>query len=490
MRKTMNSAMTAGSATASSGSEKATTMSKERTRILVVDDEEIVRESLTAWLEKDGYTLGTAPDGETAIERIKNERWSILLVDLKMPRIDGLQVLEAARKIQPEAVAVIMTAYATVDTAVAAMKTGAYDYLVKPFDPEELSLMFQKIVAQQALLRENLLLRKVLKREYHFRDLISKSAAMQAVFDLARTAARSQSTILVLGESGTGKELLARAIHAESPRRDGPFIAVSCAALTETLLESELFGYEKGAFTGAAGRHKGKFELANGGTIFLDEIGDISAKLQLDLLRVLEDRRFFRVGGSEPVEVDVRVIAATNRDLKAAVDTGDFREDLYYRLHVIPIRIPPLRERRQDIPLLVEHFLERLSIEMNRRVDSVSAEAMGLLMAHDWPGNVRELRNVLERGTVVAAGTVVEAAELGLTPTTARAVEPYGVMVSLDEVERRHVAAVLQRTAGNISHAARVLGIDRATLYNKMRKYQLRRDGNTDADEQGATDAE
>ncbi len=267
-------------------------MSRERTRILIVDDEEIVRESLSAWLEKDGYTLATAQDGETAIDRIGKERWSILLVDLKMPGIDGLQVLENARKVQPDSAAVIMTAYATVDTAVAAMKLGAYDYLVKPFDPEELSLMVQKIVAQQALVRENVLLRKVLKRDYHFRDLISKSPAMQAVFDLARTAARSNSTILILGESGTGKELLARAIYAESPRSKGPFVAMSCAALTETLLESELFGHEKGAFTGAAQRRKGTFETADGGTLFLDEIGDISAKLQLDLLRVLEGRQF------------------------------------------------------------------------------------------------------------------------------------------------------------------------------------------------------
>src|SRR5512147_889930 len=275
------------------------TMSKERTRILIVDDEEIVRESLSAWLEQDGYTLAVAPDGETAVEMLKAEPWSILLVDLKMPGMDGLQVLEEAKRLQPDISAVIMTAYATVDTAVTAMKIGAYDYLVKPFDPEELSLMIQKIVTQQALVRENVLLRKVLKREYHFRDLISKSPAMQAVFDLARTAARSNSTILVLGESGTGKELLARAVHAESPRSQGPFVTMSCAALTETLLESELFGHEKGAFTGAAVRRKGKFEMANEGTLFLDEIGDITAKLQLDLLRVLEDRHFFRVGGSE-----------------------------------------------------------------------------------------------------------------------------------------------------------------------------------------------
>jgi two-component system, NtrC family, response regulator AtoC len=458
-------------------------MSKERTRILIVDDEEIVRESLSAWLEKDGYTLATAPDGETAIERIRRERWSILLVDLKMPGIDGLQVLEEARKVQPDAASVIMTAYATVDTAVAAMKIGAYDYLVKPFDPEELSLMIQKIVTQQALVRENVLLRKVLKREYHFRDLISKSPAMQAVFDLARTAARSNSTILVLGESGTGKELLARAVHAESPRSQGPFIAMSCAALTETLLESELFGHEKGAFTGATSRRKGKFEMAHGGTLFLDEIGDITAKLQLDLLRVLEDRQFFRVGGSEPVQVDVRIVAATNRDLPKAVADGTFREDLFYRLNVIPIHLPPLRDRLEDMPLLVEHFLEQLGAEMNRRVDEVASDAMAVLMSHTWPGNVRELRNVLERAMVVASGRVIEATDLGLKRPPCADVHEGGALASLEDVERHHVCRVLQETGGNISQAARTLGIDRATLYNKMKKYQLRKDGEPDTEQ-------
>jgi two-component system, NtrC family, response regulator AtoC len=456
-------------------------MSKERTRILIVDDEEIVRESLSAWLEQDGYTVESAPDGETGLDRIRRERWSILLVDLKMPGIDGLKVLEEARKLQADAAAVIMTAYATVDTAVAAMKIGAYDYLVKPFDPEELSLMIQKIVSQQALVRENVLLRKVLKREYHFRDLISKSPAMQAVFDLARTAARSNSTILVLGESGTGKELLARAIHAESPRSQAPFVAISCAALTETLLESELFGHEKGAFTGAAVRRKGKFELAQAGTLFLDEIGDISPKLQLDLLRVLEDRKFFRVGGSEAVVVDVRIVAATNRNLQKAVADGAFREDLFYRLNVIPINLPPLRERLEDLPLLVEHFLEQLGAEMNKRVDEVSTEAMAILMGHQWPGNVRELRNILERAVVVAAGRLVEASDLGLRRSPSEAAET-GVLASLDDVEKHHISRVLADAGGNISQAARTLGIDRATLYNKMRKYQLRKDGEPDVD--------
>ncbi|MDO8835427.1 MAG: sigma-54 dependent transcriptional regulator [Vicinamibacterales bacterium] len=449
-------------------------MSKERTRVLVVDDEEIVRESLSGWLMNDGYTLDTAPDGPTAIEMVKRDRWSVMLVDLKMPGMDGLHVLETARKIQPDTAVVIMTAYATVETAVEAMKIGAYDYLVKPFDPEELSLMMEKIVAQQQLVRENVLLRKVLKREYRFRDMLSKSPAMHKIFDLARSAARSQSTVLILGESGTGKELLARAVHAESPRKGDPFVAVSCAALTESLLESELFGHEKGAFTGAIARRRGKFEVANGGTIFLDEIGDISQKLQVDLLRVLEDRRFFRVGGSESVDVDVRVIAATNRDLKRATDEGRFREDLYYRLNVVPILLPPLRERREDLPLLIEHFLEHLSVEMNKRVDGVRPDTLALLMKHDWPGNVRELRNVLERGIVVCQGPHLVPEDLGLVPAATRH-EPFDTSLTLAEVERRHVAAVLHHVGGNVTQAARILDIDRVTLYNKIRKYGLRR---------------
>jgi two-component system response regulator AtoC len=448
-------------------------MSMAAPRILIVDDEEIVRESLSGWLEKDGYQVATAPDGPSGLEKLRTGGWSILLVDLKMPGMDGLQVLEQARKLQPESAVVMITAYATVETAVKAIKLGASDYIVKPFDPEELSVMIQRIVAQQAMVRENAMLRKALRRDFHFQDIVSRSAPMQRALDLARSAAHTSSTILILGESGTGKELLARAIHAESDRNGGPFVAVSCAALTDTLLESELFGHEKGAFTGAVARRKGTFEAAHGGTLFLDEIGDISAKLQLDLLRVLEDRRFCRVGANEPISVDVRIIAATNRDMRRAVDSGQFREDLFYRLNVIPITLPPLRERREDVPLLVDHLLEQLSVELKRPIDGLARDAMAVLMAYHFPGNIRELRNILERAIVVAAGPIIHASDLNLQgPGEA----PTG---SLESMERQHIMRILEQTGGNVSHAARILDIDRVTLYNKIKKYKLREPAGT-----------
>ena len=458
-------------------------MGNERTSILVVDDEEIVRESLSGWLEKDGYTVDCVGDGASALQKLQAGPRSIMVCDLKMPGMDGLQVLEAAKKLQPDLAVVIMTAYATVDTAVTAMKLGAYDYLMKPFDPEELSLMMQKIVGQQSLVRENTVLRQALEKQHAFRDLYSKSPAMQAVFELARSAARTNSTILILGESGSGKEVMARAIHAESPRAHGPFVDVSCAALTESLLESELFGHERGAFTGALARRKGKFEAAHGGTLFLDEVGDIGPKLQLDLLRVLEERRFHRLGGNEPIEVDVRIIAATNKDLKKAVAAGTFREDLLYRLDVVRVNLPPLRDRKEDIPLLVDRFVERLSVEMKKPVEGVTAEAMEALMAQTWRGNVRELRNVLERGAVVARTPVIQLEDLGLPSKGAVQAEAAAAhqaatpLQSLDDVERKHICSVLASTGGNVSASARILAIDRVTLYNKMRKYGVRRDG-------------
>ena len=450
---------------------------KAKGSILVVDDEEIVRDSLASWLEEDGYHVDTAPDGPTALAKLAERAYAVLLVDLKMPGMDGLQVLAQARSLHPDAPVIIMTAYATVDTAVQAMKQGAYDYLVKPFEPEELSMMVGKLTNAQALRRENVLLRKALKRQFEFKDLVSKSPKMEAVFELARTAAKSNSTVLILGESGTGKELLARAIHAESLRRDGTFVGVSCAALTESLLESELFGHEKGAFTGAATSTRGKFEIAAGGTLFLDEIGDISPRLQLDLLRVLDAREFRRVGGSQLIKTDVRIIAATNRDLKKLVESGTFREDLYYRLNVIPVTMPPLRERKEDIPLLVEHFLAQFRTEMRRPLEGVSAEALEMLMAHDWPGNVRELRNVLERGAVLARGPIITPMDLELAPPALPGGTPSAETAdSLREVERKHIVATLKQHSWNITRSAKALGIDRVTLYNKIKRYQLRED--------------
>jgi DNA-binding NtrC family response regulator len=452
---------------------------KAKASVLVVDDEEIVRDSLASWLEEDGYRVDTAPDGPSALAKLAERAYAILLVDLKMPGMDGLEVLAKARPMQPDASVIIMTAYATVDTAVQAMKQGAYDYLVKPFEPEELSLMVGKLTNTQALQRENVLLRKALKRQFEFKDMVSKSPKMEAVFELARTAAKSNSTVLILGDSGTGKEVLARAIHAESLHHEGPFVGVSCAALTESLLESELFGHEKGAFTGATGSARGKFEIAAGGTLFLDEIGDISPKLQLDLLRVLDAKEFRRVGGTQLIKTDVRIIAATNRDLKKLVETGTFREDLYYRLNVIPVTLPPLRERKEDVPLLVDHFLAQLRAEMHKPLEAVSKEAMELLMAHDWPGNVRELRNVLERAAVLTRGPILTPLELDLTPPAASgslggaAAEGAD---SLRDMERRHIVTTLKQHHWNITRSAKALGIDRVTLYNKIKRYQIRED--------------
>ena len=447
--------------------------------ILVVDDEEIVRESLCSWLKEDGYQAEGVEDGFKALDIIKKKPWNVLFVDLKMPGMDGLEVMRRVKALQPEVPIIIITAYATVNTAVEAMKEGAYDYLVKPFNPEEISLIIRRLIEKQALLKENIFLRKELKKQFYFQDLISKSRKMQDIFELARTVGKSTSNILILGESGTGKELLARAIHLESLRADTPFVSVSCAALTETLLESELFGHEKGAFTHAISQKKGKFEMAHGGTIFLDEIGDIGAKLQLDLLRILQEKEFSRVGGNEVIKVDVRIIAATNRDLKKAIEEGKFREDLYYRLNVISILIPPLRERKEDIPLLVDHFIEKFNIEMKKKIEGISPEALNSIMAYIWPGNVRELENTIERAMVITKGTMINVEDLGL-PSRAEensltcAAPPSGDK-SMKAVEKDHMAKILKENDWNIQRSAEILGIDRVTLYNKIRKYELKK---------------
>ncbi len=361
--------------------------------ILVADDEEAMRGSLAAWLTEDGYQVDAAASGREAVEMARRKEYAICFLDLKMPGgMDGIQAMMEIRKVHPEASIIIITAYATVDTAISAMKEGAQEYIVKPFNPEEISLLVRRIISIKNLQRENIILRKRLTRQYSFHDIISKNSKMHEIFELIREVASLRSTVLVEGESGTGKELIARAIHYSGDRASKPFIGVSCAALAETLLESEMFGHEKGSFTGAAAQKKGKFELADGGTIFLDEIGDISPKLQMDLLRVIQERCFYRVGGWKEIRVDVRVIAATNVNLQEAVVHGKFRDDLFYRLNVINIRIPPLRARREDVPLLARSFIERLSPELGKQVADISEDALKSLLDYDWPGNVTRTR--------------------------------------------------------------------------------------------------
>jgi DNA-binding NtrC family response regulator len=451
---------------------------RARWHILVVDDEEAMTESLAAWLREDGYTVDTAASGREAIEKARGREYAIYFVDLKMPGgLDGIETMMEIRKLQKDASVIVITAYATVDTAIAAMKEGAQEYVVKPCHPQEISLLVERIIRVKNLQRENAILRRKLTRQYRFHDLVSKNPRMAEIFDLVREVASQRSTVLVQGESGTGKELVARAIHFSGDRGEGPFVAVSCAALAETLLESELFGHEKGSFTGALAQRKGKFELADGGTLFLDEIGDISPKLQVDLLRVLQERRFFRVGGTTEIAVDVRVVAATHRDLEADVREGRFRDDLFYRLNVINIRIPPLRERREDVPLLAQEFLDRLSHELGREVSGISEEALRVLMDHDWPGNVRELENAVERALVTCKTGVLGAEDFTFLARPAGAsggpALPPGL--TLQEMEKEYITATLQRMRGNVKGAAEALGIDRSTLYEKIKRYDIPR---------------
>ena len=447
-------------------------------QILVVDDEAVMCESLSAWLRTEGYTVETAFSGREALGRAKEKDYAIYFIDLKMPGgPDGIETMMEVRKMHPDASIIIVTAYATVDTAITAMKEGAQEYIVKPFNPEEISLLVEKIIRVKSLQRANVLLRKKISRQYRVQDIISKNPRMQEIFQLIRDIASLRSTVLVQGESGTGKELIARAIHYSGERAGRPFVAVSCAALAETLLESELFGHEKGSFTGAGSQKKGKFELAGGGTIFLDEIGDISPKLQMDLLRILQERSFYRIGGTEEIRVDVRVIAATNVDLQEAVRAGRFRDDLFYRLNVINIRIPPLRARREDIPLLAQYAVEKVTHELGREVADISEGALKLLLDYSWPGNVRELENAVERAIITCKNRRLNEEDFAFLRTGAEEHTGWFIPpnVTMNEIEKQAIELTLQRTHGNIKASAGILGIDRSTLYEKIRRYQIRR---------------
>jgi DNA-binding NtrC family response regulator len=445
---------------------------QESARILVVDDEPMVCVALTNWLREENYVAMAAQDGASALEALEKDHWDVALLDYKMPGMDGLEVLRRIKEVAPRTVVIMMTAYASIGHSVQAMKEGAYDYIVKPLEMEELALMLRKIVEHQELVKENLLLRKQLSERRGYENIVGRSAAMQKVFQLIETVADTSATVLITGETGTGKELVARAVHANSSRRYSPFIAVSCGALPETLLESELFGYEKGAFTGADRMKKGRFELAHGGTLFLDEIGEISLATQVKLLRVLQERSFCRLGGTEVVEVDVRLIAATNRDLEAEIEGGNFRSDLYYRVNVVNIRLPPLRERKEDIPILAESFMEKYNLEFNKRFDRVERKALEAMMEYRWPGNVREFENVIERAIVIDKGPEIKAKHLPFSrPESLASSEPE----TLEEMEKRHIRKMLERHQWNIAKTARALDIDRTTLHKKINKFEMER---------------
>lgn len=440
--------------------------------ILVVDDEAAIRESLKDWLMEDGYGVALAVDGENAIAMVQESQYDVILLDLKMPGIDGLETMRRIKEISPDSEVLMMTAYASVDTAVQAMKEGAFDYLVKPFDPDEVELQIKKILALREMRLENIMLRKRLEAQYQYDEIIGKSEAMQEIFDLIDRVAPSDATVLITGESGTGKELIAQALHGNSNRCFMPFVAINCGALPDSLLESELFGYEKGAFTGADHTKRGRFEMAQGGTVLLDEIGEISLKTQVDLLRVLQQKEIIRLGGESTIDVDVRILAATNRDLKASMEKGDFREDLFYRLNVIAIHVPPLRERNEDIPLLANAFVKQRCMEMNKALVKISPGAMRQLMDYHWPGNVRELENIIERALVIGSGGEIMTDDLPFSRG-----EPYASdsPKSLKMMEKAHISRILEQANWNISKAAREMDIDRQTLYNKMRKYAIKK---------------
>ncbi len=442
------------------------------THILIVDDELSVRQSLEEWFIEDGYTVSTAEHAAAALDAMQKSAVDVVLLDIKMPGMDGLTLQERIREFDTDVMIIIITAFASVDTAVRALKAGAFDYVTKPIDPDELSTVVRNAAQQRRLQKENAQLKSTVEQLHSVDDIIGESEKMLEVFDLVRTVAPTNSTVLIRGESGTGKELIARAIHANSGRRYFPIIPVNCGALHQDLLESELFGHEKGSFTGAQYRRKGKFEMANGGTLFLDEIGTLSLKTQIDLLRILETRQFQRVGGERTLSVDFRLICATNADLEQDVKEGRFREDLYYRINVFAITIPPLRERKDDIPLLARHFVRKYSALMNKAEKPISESAMNALRSHAWPGNVRELENAIERAMVVAQGPAVMPEDL---PMLRAARETAASGGTLADIEREHIRVILNELNWNITKSAERLGIDRATLYNKIEKYGLQR---------------
>jgi DNA-binding NtrC family response regulator len=446
-------------------------VSEAKGRMLIVDDELSVRDSLNKWFKEEGYEVGTAESASEALSRLAEKQWDIALLDIKMRGTDGIELQRRMHEIDPRLIAIMMTGYASVETAVAAMKNGAYDYVTKPLDPEDITLKVSKALSHQRANQENERLREQHAEITRPNELVGNSAPMRRMMDAIETVGPTDTSVLITGESGTGKELVARAIHYASPRRYHPMVVIHCGALTETLLESELFGHEKGAFTGAQYRKKGKFEIAEGGTVFLDEIGDISLKTQTDLLRVLQEHEIARVGGNQQIKVDFRCIAATNKPLEQLVEEGRFRPDLFYRLNVFRIELPALRERREDIPLLADHFIRKFSKEMNKRIVRIAPAAMLLLQQHNWPGNIRELENAIERAMVVAQEPELREQDFMLKAKGAGTMTNGSESRTLDDIEKTHILRTLEECGGNQTRAAEILDIDRVTLHHKLKKY-------------------
>jgi two-component system response regulator AtoC len=467
-------------------------MLPERNQILVVDDEPNLRRVLSAQLSRDGYDVLTAEDGEQGLEMLRDHHIDLVITDLKMPRRDGMELLRAALELDAELPVVMITAHGTVDTAVEALKTGAFDYVTKPFDQNEVRTIVRKALATRALSARDVSRSVPGDSEYRW-GIIGKSPGIQEVCTVLEKVADTPTTVLVTGESGTGKEVVARALHHGSSRRDKPFIKVNCAAIPKDLVESELFGYERGAFTGAVGSKPGRFELANGGTLFLDEIGSIPVEMQVKLLRALQESEFERVGGVKTLRVDVRVVAATNSDLKKEIGSGTFREDLYYRLNVVPIRLPPLREREGDVALLVQHFLDKFNDRLKKHIRGIETSALSVLQRHGWPGNIRELENVIERAVLFCDAELLREDDLspevrspGTTPRATTPSEPsltsdaggdglkQQVKAAMSRLERELIIKALDQTGGNVTHAARLLKISRKGLQLKMKELGLR----------------
>ena len=451
--------------------------------LLVVDDDQSVRESLELVLTQAGYHVTLAESGAAALQRLESTPFLLMLTDLNMPGMTGVELLAAAQRLQPNMLGIMLTAYGSVDSAVEAMKLGAFDYLAKPFDLDELVLTVARALEMSTLRQENVSLKRNLKRKYKFVNVVGESAATQRVYEVVEKVADTDSTILITGESGTGKELVARTLHYNSGRHAAPMIPINCGAIPEHLLESELFGHEKGAFTGASATRVGRFEAAQGGTLFLDEVGEMHPSLQVKLLRALQEREFERVGGSRTIKMDVRIIAATNQDLEKRVEEGKFREDLYYRLNVIPIEVPPLRERRDDIPLLVNHFLGQFNQDKNRQVEGFSDDCMALLQAYEWPGNIRELENLIERLVILEGEGVITPAALpsrigsrSVTAAMGRVVLPdtgLNFDATVAEFEDALIVQALERSKWVKNRAAQLLGLNRTTLVEKIKKKKL-----------------